>query len=62
MESERREKAVGRGVTRLKDSGSLLRGSSLGWTTGLKLGWKGCGGGLGGKEIVSIDMLRFLEG
>lgn len=37
----RSEKAVGRGVTRLKDSGSLCRGSSLGWTMGVKLGLNG---------------------
>ena len=58
MESERREKAAGRWVTRLKDSGNLWRGNSLGWTMGVKLGLKGCGGGVGGRVG---DMERFFE-
>lgn len=45
----------------MKDSGNLWRGNSLGWTMGVKLGMKGCGGGLDGIEGETTDMERFLE-
>lgn len=72
--SERREKAAGSEATRLKDSGSLWRGSSLGWTIGVKEGVNAWGrgldredgmkvlfGGIGGREGVLMEKERWLE-
>lgn len=60
--SERREKAEGRGVTRLKDSGSLWRGSSLGWTMGVNMCLIGSAGGIDVREGAPTEKERSLEG